>query len=62
MFIAEGGPECLVANEEAIQTCVNKTITKNLPQETLSVDNLPSLVFGEEQCRSVFLCIFHYSR
>jgi hypothetical protein len=51
VFIAEGGPECLSANQDAIQTCVNKTYIKNLPKETLSVDNLPSLVFGEEQCR-----------
>ena len=54
MFIAEGGPECLSANQEAIQNCANKTITKNLPKETLSVDNIPSLVFGEEQCRYSF--------
>lgn len=53
LFIAEGGPECISANLEAIQTCANKTITKNLPKETLSVDNLPSLVFGEEQCRDM---------
>jgi len=53
LFIAEGGPECLSANQEAIQNCANKTITKNLPKETLSVDNLPSLVFGEEQCRDM---------
>lgn len=51
VFIAEGGPECLDTNQEAIRDCVNKTITKNLPKETLSVDNLPSLEFGEEQCR-----------
>jgi hypothetical protein len=54
VFISEGGPECLSANQEAIQNCVNKTITKNLPTETLSVDNIPSLVFGEEQCRYSF--------
>jgi len=53
LFIAEGGPECISANQEAIQTCANKTITKNLPKDTLSVDNLPSLVFGEEQCRDM---------
>jgi len=53
LFIAEGGPECLSANQEAIQTCANKTITKNLPKEALSVNNLPSLVFGEEQCRDM---------
>lgn len=53
LFIAEGGPECLDTNQEAIRDCVNKTITKNLPTETLSVDNLPSLEFGEEQCRDV---------
>jgi hypothetical protein len=54
VFIAEGGPECLSANQEAIQACANKTITKNLPKEALSVNNLPSLVFGEEQCRYSF--------
>jgi len=53
LFIAEGGPECISANQEAIHNCANKTITKNLPKETLSVDNLPSLVFGEEQCRDM---------
>lgn len=53
LFIAEGGPECLSANQDAIQTCANQTFTKNLPKETLSVDNLPSLVFGEEQCRDM---------
>jgi len=53
LFIAEGGPECLSANQDAIQDCANKTITKNLPKEALSIDNLPSLVFGEEQCRDM---------
>ncbi|XP_069675597.1 27 kDa hemolymph protein-like [Periplaneta americana] len=53
LFIAEGGPECLTANQEAIQSCVNRTIMKNLPKDTLSIDNMPSLVLGEEQCRDI---------
>jgi hypothetical protein len=54
VFIAEGGPECITANQDAIQDCANKTFMKNLPKETLSVDNIPSLVFGEQQCRYSF--------
>jgi hypothetical protein len=51
VFIAEGGPECLKTNQEAIQDCVNKTLSRNLPTEPLSINNLPSLVIEEKQCR-----------
>lgn len=53
LFIAEGGPECLSANQDAIQSCVNATVMKNMPKDTLSIDNMPSLVLGEEQCRDI---------
>lgn len=53
LFIAEGGFECLSSNQENIQQCVNSTVSKNLPKEEVTTDNLPSFVFGEEQCRDM---------
>ncbi|PSN52702.1 hypothetical protein C0J52_09393 [Blattella germanica] len=55
LFIAEGGPECLSSNQEAIQECVNKTIAKNMPKETLSIENLPSDFQELQNCVAIAL-------
>lgn len=51
LFIAEKGPECLSANQEGIQNCLNSTFSGYLPAEGIdNVKELPKLVMGMQQC------------
>ncbi|KAJ9601412.1 hypothetical protein L9F63_000436, partial [Diploptera punctata] len=56
LFIAEGGFECLSSNQDQIQQCVNTTVSKNIPKDEITIDNLPLFVFGEQQC-SLQTCV-----
>lgn len=53
VFIAEEGPECFSAKQEVIQECLNKTMGKYFNGELPSIDNLPTLIFKEENCRDM---------
>ncbi|XP_077291710.1 27 kDa hemolymph protein-like [Arctopsyche grandis] len=50
LFIAEGGPECLMDKQDAIQVCINSSMSKYIPTETPSLENLPELLMKSEQC------------
>lgn len=53
LFIAEGGPECLAEKNDKITACINSTLGQNIDTANLSLDNLPQLVFEEEQCDKI---------
>ncbi|XP_073828316.1 27 kDa hemolymph protein-like [Musca autumnalis] len=54
LFIAEKGPECLEANKEGIQTCINSTFSGYVPAEGIeNVKTLPKLVMGAQQCEDI---------
>uniref|UniRef100_A0A1I8MR28 Uncharacterized protein n=1 Tax=Musca domestica TaxID=7370 RepID=A0A1I8MR28_MUSDO len=54
LFIAEKGPECLEANKEGIQNCINSTFSGYLPAEGIdNVKTLPKLVMGAQQCEDI---------
>lgn len=52
LFIAEGGPECLKSQEEPIKECLNQTIGRHAPAETVSMNSLPLFVLEDKECRS----------
>ena len=53
MFIAEEGPECFEAKQEELQDCFQETMGKYTNQELPTIENLPSLVIKEENCRDM---------
>lgn len=53
MFIAEEGPECFSAKQEALQDCFNDTMGKYFNDELPSIENLPTLIIKEENCRDM---------
>ncbi|XP_046678294.1 27 kDa hemolymph protein-like isoform X1 [Homalodisca vitripennis] len=54
LFIAEGGPECLMSNEEKIQECLNSTFSHYIPQEATDNQNdLPQFRLGQTECGDV---------
>ncbi|KAG8247844.1 Interferon- developmental regulator 1 [Homalodisca vitripennis] len=54
LFIAEGGPECLMSNEEKIQECLNSTFSHYIPQEATDNQNdLPQFRLGQTECGRV---------
>nr|CAD7460095.1 unnamed protein product [Timema tahoe] len=55
LFIAEGGPECFEEKKDEIQGCLNKTVSQYLPNNTSSMDAIPSLVLEEPECRDMKL-------
>jgi Protein of unknown function (DUF1397). len=62
VFIAEGGPECLSDKKEAIQHCMNITLSKFIPKDQVTVDNIPVLKLEKEECTYVHICfyLFYY--
>lgn len=50
LFIAEKGPECFSSKKDALITCINATMSGYIPTETPTVDTLPQLVMGAQQC------------
>lgn len=55
LFIAEGGPDCLSDQKDAIQNCLNSTFGKYVPKETQSVEDVPSFKLEENECRDINL-------
>lgn len=53
LFIAEGGPDCLSEQKDAIQNCLNSSFSKYLPKEVQNVDDVPSLKLEEHECRDI---------
>ncbi|KAG4075297.1 hypothetical protein HA402_003088 [Bradysia odoriphaga] len=53
LFIAEKGPECFNSKKDALITCINSTMSGYIPSETPTVDNLPQLVMGVQQCNDM---------
>jgi hypothetical protein len=53
LFIAEKGPECFNSKKDALTTCINTTMSGYIPSETPSVDDLPQLVMGVQQCNDM---------
>ncbi|XP_075154735.1 27 kDa hemolymph protein [Haematobia irritans] len=54
LFIAEKGPECLEANKDGIQNCINSTFSGYLPAEGIdNIKTLPKLVIGMQQCDDI---------
>lgn len=53
LFIAEEGPECFSTKQDAIQDCFNATLGDSFGNQIPSIDNLPSLVIKEENCRQM---------
>ena len=53
MFIAEGGPECFSSKQEELQECFRATMGKYSNESLPTVENLPSLVIKEENCRDM---------
>ena len=51
MFIAEGGVECLTNQKDGVQECFNNTLGSKIPKDVPSVDNLPLLLIGTEECK-----------
>lgn len=51
LFIAEKGPECFKNKQDALIHCINSTMSGYIPSETPTVDNLPQLVMGVQQCK-----------
>lgn len=51
LFVAEDGPECLTANQEAITKCANQSFNEFVPREKLSdIFNLPDFTLEPEHC------------
>ncbi|KAI5710645.1 hypothetical protein M8J75_010381 [Diaphorina citri] len=62
LFIAEGGPECLSDKKEAIQHCMNITLSKFIPKDQVTVDNIPVLKLEKEECTAIkdmHMCVVH---
>jgi len=53
LFIAEKGPECFNSKKDALMTCINNTMASYVPSETPTLDNLPQLVMGVQQCNDM---------
>lgn len=53
MFIAEEGPECFQSKTDELQDCFNATLGKYTSDDLPSIDNLPSLIIKEENCRDM---------
>lgn len=53
VFIAEEGPECFSSKQDALQDCFNITMGKYFNDEMPTIDNLPSLIIKEENCRDM---------
>lgn len=53
LFIAEEGPECFTSKQDAIQDCFNVTMGKYFNDELPSIDNLPTLIIKEDNCRDM---------
>lgn len=51
LFIAEKGPECFTEKKDALTACFNSTMSSYIPKETPTLDNLPQLIMGTEQCK-----------
>lgn len=53
VFIAEEGPECFEAKQEELQDCFQDTMGKYTNEELPTLENLPSLIIKEENCRDM---------
>lgn len=53
LFIAEEGPECFSSKQDALQDCFNDTMGNYFNNELPTIDNLPSLLIKEENCRDM---------
>ncbi|XP_050443838.1 27 kDa hemolymph protein-like [Adelges cooleyi] len=54
LFYSEGGPDCLMDKQEAIQHCLNTSFSKYSPSgDVNSLSNLPAFKFEEDQCKSM---------
>lgn len=51
LFIAEKGPECFNSKKDALINCINTTMSSYIPKETPTLDNLPQLIMGTQQCK-----------
>lgn len=51
LFIAEKGPECFNNKKDALIHCINSTMSAYIPKETPTLDDLPQLVMGVQQCK-----------
>jgi Protein of unknown function (DUF1397) len=53
VFIAEEGPECFSSKQEALQDCYQETMGKYTNDDLPTLENLPSLIIKEENCRDM---------
>lgn len=53
LFIAEGGPDCLSDQKDAIQNCLNSSFSKYLPKEVQNANDVPSFKLEENECRDI---------
>lgn len=53
MFIAEGGPDCIIDNFDGVLHCMNLTLHKYVPAENEDPEKLPELVIEEKHCEYV---------
>ncbi len=53
LFIAEKGPECFTSKNDALQQCINTTMSRYIPSETPTLETLPQFVMGVQQCKWV---------
>lgn len=53
VFYSEGGPDCLMDKQEAIQHCVNKSFSKYMSHGEPNYASLPAFKFEDEQCKYV---------
>jgi len=55
LFIAEGGPECMNASQDAIKSCVQTAFKKHVTlSDEPSLSDIPSLLFQADQCQDFF--------
>lgn len=53
LFIAEEGPECFTSKQEDLESCFNTTMGKYFGGEMPTIDNLPTLIIKEDNCRDM---------
>jgi len=53
LFIAEEGPECFNSKVDELQECFNTTMGKYFGNEMPTMDNLPTLIIKEDNCRDM---------
>ncbi|XP_046388825.1 27 kDa hemolymph protein-like [Ischnura elegans] len=53
LFIAEGGPDCMMEKQNEVKNCLNSTLSRHLPKQMPDAESLPSFVIEEQQCKEM---------